>query len=685
LSGAHSEGVAMPGSRRDPRPPDPAAPPTATRSGRLVAVDRTLPIVKELGRHPRGIALDQLARDTGLPKSTLHGMLASLCHAGFAEQDELGRYRIGLEFLRVAFEFHETRDAYDLVYPALDAIARRFGEPAFFAQLDGAEIVYSAIAEPPSAAFRAFARIGGRKPAFCTALGKAILAYTLADDTGAHDFIAQYGPLERRTPNSIVTRASFAAELANVREQGFATDSEEGEVGLNCLAFPVFLESRTVPAGAISVAAFASRTPLEALVDARHEMREIVERHLGPVVSPEPVSRLAGEHVARAHEPRSLQHARPAAGPAEAGTIVSIEALPVSVGAHARTLVHLTTSEGLTGVGEATSRESTEVVVAAIRELTRTLKDEDASRTAHLLRMLERPGGAGATGPERTAAIAGIEQALWDVKAKVLGVPVYELLGGRAREWIDLYASAASGLARAEILDWVASAVADGFGSVLLRPLRADGPRSGASVTGEVAAIVEAARAGVGDGVRLAVDLEGRLSPSAALAVARAIEGADVWFLAGAARPGDGETLRAIREGTALELAADGDVASARGTISVVDLVGCGGVLAARRLAAAMDASGGTVVLRSDLTPVTTMACAQLAMATPNIVALEWRVDDVLWRDKLVSEAPTPRDGRLWVGRGPGLGVAPDLEHCHAHPYTPRPVRTPRRSDGSLA
>jgi IclR family acetate operon transcriptional repressor len=647
----------MPGSRRDPRPVDRPEPTASARSGRLVAVDRTLPIVKELGRHPRGIALDQLARDTGLPKSTLHGMLASLCHAGFAEQDELGRYRIGLEFLRVAFEFHETRDAYDLVYPALDAIARRLGEPAFFAQLDGAEIVYSAIAEPPSAAFRALARIGGRRPAFCTALGKAILAYTLADDAGAHDFIALHGPLERRTPNSIVTRASFAAELARVREQGYATDSEEGEVGLNCLALPIFLESRTLPAGAISVAAFASRTPLDALVDARAEIREIVERHLGSVAAPDPVSRLPGEVVARPHEPRVHGHARPAAASAEAGTIVSIEALPVSVGTHARTLVQLTTSEGLTGVGEATFREGTEVVVAAVRELARLLKDEDASRTAHLVRLMERSGG-GSRGPERTAAIAGIDQALWDIKAKVLGVPAYELLGGRAREWIDLYASSGSGLARAEILEWVATAVADGFGSVLVRPLRPGA--TGSSVTRDVAGIVEEVRDQVGGGIRLAVDLEGVLTPPAALAVARAIESADVWFLAGA--PG-----------------------VADGAISVIDLASCGGMLAARRLAAMADERGGAVVLRSDLTPVTMMASAQLAMATSNIIALEWRVDDVLWREKIVLEAPSPRDGRLRVGRTPGLGVSLDLDHCHAHPYMPYPARVPRRSDGSLA
>jgi galactonate dehydratase len=108
-------------------------------------------------------------------------------------------------------------------------------------------------------------------------------------------------------------------------------------------------------------------------------------------------------------------------------------------------------------------------------------------------------------------------------------------------------------------------------------------------------------------------------------------------------------------------------------------------MLAARRLASTVDERGGTVVLRSDLTPVTTMACAQLAMATSNIIALEWRVDDLLWREKLVLEAPSPRDGRLWVGRTPGLGVELDLDHCHAHPYTPYPARRARRSDGSLA
>jgi IclR family acetate operon transcriptional repressor len=677
----------MPGSRRDSPPPE-RTEPGAARSGRLVAVDRTLPVIKVLGRHPRGIALDQLARDTGLPKSTLHGMLSSLCFAGFAAQDELGRYRIGLEFLRVAFEFHETRDAYDLVYPALDAVARRLGEPAFFAQLDGAEIVYSAIAEPPSAAFRALARIGGRRPAFCTALGKAILAYTLADDAGAHDFVALYGPLERRTPNSIVTRASFAAELARVREQGYATDLEEGDVGLNCLAFPIFLESRSIPAGAISVSAFASHTPLETLIGAREEIREIVERHLGSVTAPDPASRPLGEGLARARDgaraPASTARASP--GQAETGSIVSIEPLAVSAGAHERILVQLTTSEGLSGVGEASLPGHTEAVVASARELARTLKGEDASRTAHLTRMLEARR-SGPLGAERAAAITGIEQALWDVKAKALGVPAYELLGGRSREWIDLFASSATAFSRAEVIEWASDVVADGFTSLVLRPLRSELPASGSGVVAEIAAYVEGVRQQVGGVPRIAVDLEGRLPASAALAVARAIEDADAWFLAGAAADRDG--LRMLQEGSPVEIAPDlglaGGAQPSASAISQLDLVGCGGVRAAQRLASVVDASGGSVVLRNGLTSVTTMACAHLAIATSNIVALEWRVDDPLWREKLVTEAPEPRDGRLWVGRMAGLGLALNLEFCHSHPYVPHPTRISRRSDGSLA
>jgi galactonate dehydratase len=341
----------------------------------------------------------------------------------------------------------------------------------------------------------------------------------------------------------------------------------------------------------------------------------------------------------------------------EAGRIVSIEALPVSVGAHSRTLIQLTTTEGITGVGEATFRDSTEVVVAAVRELARSLRDEDASRTAHLVRMMEVSCG-GSPGPERTAAIAGIDEALWDVKAKALGVPAYELLGGQAREWIDLYASSAGGLTRAEIVGWAAAAVAEGFGSLVLRPLGPEG--TGGSASGIVREILSSVRAEVGSDVRLGVDLEGRLCHSAAKAIIRSIEPCEPWFVSGAA---------------------GGGVAG----IWELDLARSGGLLAARRRAWEIEQRGGTIVLRSDLTPVTTMASAHLAMATPNVIALEWRVDDPLWRDKLVLEAPCSRDGRLWVTRTPGLGVSLDLDHCHAHPYMPHPARVERRSDGSLA
>src|SRR5918911_1007377 len=100
-----------------------------TRQTEAKGADRVLSVFKLLARHPRGASLDELA--------TLRG-------AGLAEQDRDGRYRFGMEALRLAFAYYEGLDQRVLVQPALDALAERFGETAHYAYLDGGEVVYVA-------------------------------------------------------------------------------------------------------------------------------------------------------------------------------------------------------------------------------------------------------------------------------------------------------------------------------------------------------------------------------------------------------------------------------------------------------------------------------------------------------------------------------------------------------------
>ena len=246
--------------------------------------DRVLGVLKRLCGHPRGVGLDELARELELPKSSLHRALAALRRAGLAEQDERGRYRIALELVRLAVGYYEGLDRRERVEPALRALSESFAETAHYGELDGAEVVYVAKVGAVGRAAQMTSAIGARNPAHCTGLGKALLAHTLAADGAVERYVAEHGPLARRTPATLVEADELAAELAATRARGYAVDDEESEEGINCIAFPVFLDSSVQPSGAISIAALTHRTPVSALVAAAGEIRATIERHLGPVV-----------------------------------------------------------------------------------------------------------------------------------------------------------------------------------------------------------------------------------------------------------------------------------------------------------------------------------------------------------------------------------------------------------------
>jgi DNA-binding IclR family transcriptional regulator len=248
---------------------------------RLTGADRVLAVLKELAHHPRGVTLDTLSATLGSPKSSVHRALAALRRAGLAEQDERGRYRLGLELVRLASEYYQGLDLRRLVEPLLDELAQRFGETAHFAVLDRSEIVYVAKVNPTQGGIQMTSSVGGRNPAHCTGLGKALLAHecpTLAD---VERYVAEFGPLQRRTEHTLTTAPELARELEEIRRRGYALDREESEVGIACIAFPVYLDSAERPAGAVSVATLVHRTPLETLEEAAPAIRALIAEALG--------------------------------------------------------------------------------------------------------------------------------------------------------------------------------------------------------------------------------------------------------------------------------------------------------------------------------------------------------------------------------------------------------------------
>ncbi|GAA0998564.1 IclR family transcriptional regulator [Acrocarpospora macrocephala] len=247
----------------------------AAEGSKLVGSDRVLAVLAELARHPDGIGLEEMARAVDSPKPTVHRALAALRRAGFAAQNGHGRYVLGDEFLRMAFAHHEARPDHVRVTPVLTALCDRHGETVHYAVLDGTSVVYRSKLDPSAGAVRLTSVVGGRNPAHCTAVGKLLLAHSLPDEDAVRAW-AGGRTLERRTERSISTVEELHAELVRIREQGYATDDQENEPGVNCVAVPAYLTSPTMPSGAISVSGLAYRTPLQTLIDDLPAIRAIV-------------------------------------------------------------------------------------------------------------------------------------------------------------------------------------------------------------------------------------------------------------------------------------------------------------------------------------------------------------------------------------------------------------------------
>ena len=269
----------MADTTRQARTEEPGRQPPVVAGG----TERALAVLKELARHPTGASLEEMSRGLGAPKSSVHRALSLLVKSGLAFRPSAGRYILGPEFIRLAYAFQEAAPEPRLVEPCLQELANTYGETAHYAELTGREIVYRAKVTPRHGSVQMTSTVGGRNPAYCTGVGKALLASRLHHAEDPEVFLADYGPFERRTERTLTTAAEMATDLRHAHERGFALDDEESERGINCIAFPLFRASPTIASGAISVAALRHRLDLAELEAAAENIRAIIHRHLGHV------------------------------------------------------------------------------------------------------------------------------------------------------------------------------------------------------------------------------------------------------------------------------------------------------------------------------------------------------------------------------------------------------------------
>lgn len=249
------------------------------------SLGRGLAILSAFGRERRLLGVNELAREIDVSPSTAHRYASSLVVLGYLEQDpDSKKYRLSPKVVSLGLSAIDTMELRDVCAPHLRELSGATGYPASMAVLDGVDIVYLERIRGTGDGRTEIdlnLHVGSRLPAYCTSMGKALLAFLppeRQDATLQRIVFGAYGP------NALTTRRALAAELRRIRETRISISDEELGHGLRSIAAPV-LDHSSSAAAAINLAVHRSGAPM-------HELCE----ELGPVLrrTAERISTLVG-------------------------------------------------------------------------------------------------------------------------------------------------------------------------------------------------------------------------------------------------------------------------------------------------------------------------------------------------------------------------------------------------------
>ncbi|HEV2121725.1 MAG TPA: galactonate dehydratase [Chloroflexota bacterium] len=374
--------------------------------------------------------------------------------------------------------------------------------------------------------------------------------------------------------------------------------------------------------------------------------------------------------------------------------ISNIECYPVWGGSRNYFFVVVDTEDGIYGVGEAgiTGRELG--IQGVIEHFKPLLIGQDARRIEHLWQMLYR-GGFFPGGKIITAAVSAIDIALWDIKGKALGVPVYELLGGLCRDKVVCYPHCQ----RATLDQLVENAqkhVQEGWKFVrwgLSDAQLAGVLEPGRAVRGAIKEF-EALRTTLGDDVELCFDIHTRLDPPDAIQLCNSVEQYRPFFMEDPIRSESMQSLRVVREHVNTPLAIGEQFAGKwefRQVIEEelmdycrVDLGIVGGLTEAKKVAGWCETHYIKLATHNPLGPISTAACLQLNLACNNVAVQEQPRKPGTALTDVVPVQVEWKDGYLLPPTRPGLGIEFDREAAKKHPFQMAELPHLRREDGSV-
>jgi galactonate dehydratase len=365
-----------------------------------------------------------------------------------------------------------------------------------------------------------------------------------------------------------------------------------------------------------------------------------------------------------------------------------------------------TDQPGLIGWGEATLEWHTRAVVGAIEDIAALLIGQDPRRIEHLWQMMFRQHFWHGSGIVRSTAISGIDIALWDLAGKIHGVPCHALWGGRVRDYIRLYCHLGGGrmedfyetpVANADrFADLAREAVSNGYSAFKSMAVPATSALEGSAPIAAAEQAVAAMREAVGPQIDIMVDCHARPSPAMGLQFAKALEPYRLYFLEEPCWPELVQSLSHINASVSTPIATGErlthlsqfrDLFAARGCeVAQPDITHCGGLSAARKIAALAEAYRVALAPHNPQGPVSTAASFEFGFSQPDYVICETVSEDVEWRAEIVQDhhALNKKNRTVTPSDKPGLGIDINETAILKHPFEQELPQQVFYADGSV-
>ena len=348
--------------------------------------------------------------------------------------------------------------------------------------------------------------------------------------------------------------------------------------------------------------------------------------------------------------------------------------------------VKIETDAGISGIGEGTLEYQEHALLGAIEDIKRVLIGQDPRQVERICHELYRDS-YWRVGPVLQSAISAVNMAMWDIKAKACNVPVYEMLGGKVRDSIRMYANVwFSGAKTPE--EFAAAAVAakekgvtalkwDPFGKAYMYMDNKDLSYS--------LSIVEAVRGAVGNDVDLLIEGHGRFNIATGIHVANELKQFNPMFFEEPTPPDSFDAIAEVRRKSPVAIAAGERVYSLTqfrefldkgcADFAQPDMSHCGGISAVMKMAAMAEPHYVAIAPHNPSGPVANACALHLAAAIPGFRILEICLTDVSWRKELTNERVVFEKGNILIPEGVGLGLELNEENCLKYPFQPVDLR----------